>query len=471
MRTLQTANKIVYTVVNVLVKGMLLLSIFAGMVYFNYSVGSAYVPPENRYDNEISLALLAGENLERYEQLNERQVLAYYVYNMQEAPDTIALGSSRILQMRSFVAGTESFYNCGMSGADFYDILGTFYLFDKADKLPKNMIIGLDPWLLNPNTDSSRSNMDLYGEFLSAKLGVETEYTEQEPLAGDYEGKLLSVEYFRENLKRAGEDQTSGEELPVVTGDIYNQATNLKLADGSVLYSRSFREQPLEAIEAAARVDAGSFLWMDDYTAPDAKRCEIFDQFIAYARTRGVNVIFMLSPYHPTVFSFVTENRDRYPGFFLTEPWFVNYAIEKDIPIYGSYNPYLAETWQGDFYDGLHIRETTLPRVFPGIGQVLAQQATGHPGSSYQLQTPHHITEEAALRIANLQTGVDATPNHSLAYTQDDVVDGKECYMFKRYASPLQSGAVLATYAVTKDEGFLYRLDTSRGQWVHDAQF
>lgn len=471
MRTLQATNKIVYAVVNVLVKGMLLLSIFAGMVCFNYSVGSAYIPPENRYDNEISLALLAGENLERYEQLNERQVLAYYVYNMQEAPDTIALGSSRILQMRSFVAGTESFYNCGMSGADFYDILGTFYLFDKADKLPKNMIIGLDPWLLNPNTDSNRSNMDLYGEFLSEKLGIETDYTEQEPLAGDYEGKLFSVEYFRENLKRADEGQTSGEELPIVTGDIYNQATNLKLADGSVLYSRSFREQPSEAIEAAARVDAGSFLWMDDYEAPAAERCEIFDKFIAYARTRGVNIIFMLSPYHPTVFSFVTENRDRYPGFFLTEPWFVNYALEKGIPIYGSYNPYLAETWQEDFYDGLHIRETTLPRVFPGVGQVLAQQAAGQAGSSYQLQTPRYISEEAALRIAGLQTGVDATPNHSLAYAQDDVVNGKECYVFKRYANQFQTGTVLATYAVTKDEGFLYRLDTGRGQWVHDAQF
>lgn len=470
MRFFRSMNKVVYAGVNFFVKSLLLLSILAGMVCFNYQMGSTYIPPEDRYDNDVALALLAGENLARYEQLNERQVLKFYVKNMEEAPDTIALGSSRILQMRSFVAGTDSFYNCGLSGADFYDILGTFYLFDKEDKLPNNMIIALDPWLLNADTDSNRSDMDLYGEFLSEKLGIITTYTPEEP-EEDFQDKLFDVAYFRENLARLQETSEDTGQPPIIEGDVYSQATNIKLSDGSVLYTPAFREQSEEAVEAAARVDAGNFLWMEGYKAPDKERCRVFDAFIQYAQSRGVNVIFLLTPYHPTVFSFATERKDDYPGFFLTEPWYVEYALENNIPIYGSYNPYLTECWQEDFYDGLHIRETALARVFPGIPQVLAQQVSGIAGSFYQLQSPHYITPAAALRIAKEQSGVDVTPPHALMLGEDAVVNGKDSYVFYRYGNEEFTGARLATYAVTKDEGELYRLDTSRNTWVHDPRF
>ena len=82
-----------------------------------------------------------------YEQLNERQrdVMELIVNQMDSAPDTIVLGSSRIMQMNTEIAQTDSLFNCALTGADWYDMLGTFYLFDKANKLPKNVIIGFDP--------------------------------------------------------------------------------------------------------------------------------------------------------------------------------------------------------------------------------------------------------------------------------------------------------------------------------------
>ena len=56
-------------------------------------------------------------------------------------------------------------------------MLSVFSLYDKAGKLPKNVIIGLDPWLFNTDVDANGSNdPSLYAEFLTEKLGVSTEY-------------------------------------------------------------------------------------------------------------------------------------------------------------------------------------------------------------------------------------------------------------------------------------------------------
>lgn len=77
--------------------------------------------------------------------------------NEETTPETIALGSSRILQLTREMVGT-SFYNSGTSGGDFNDVLSVFSLYDKAGKLPKNVIIGLDPWLFNTDVDANGSN-------------------------------------------------------------------------------------------------------------------------------------------------------------------------------------------------------------------------------------------------------------------------------------------------------------------------
>ena len=163
---------------------LLFTPVFALLVAVNYGVDCQGYFLGDTYLREIATMLFEGKNVVGFNQLNGREleVLEVIVANMNEetTPETIALGSSRILQLTREMVGT-SFYNSGTSGGDFNDVLSVFSLYDKAGKLPKNVIIGLDPWLFNTDVDANGSNdPSLYAEFLTEKLGVPTEYEKKD---------------------------------------------------------------------------------------------------------------------------------------------------------------------------------------------------------------------------------------------------------------------------------------------------
>lgn len=471
MQSHRTFDRSVYTLGSLLAKGFLLAPLLIAVLLFNFKVGGTVLTDDERYDIAMGQVMVSDASLPGYDSMDERQLLKLYVAQLEEAPQTIALGSSRILQLREELADGGSYYNCGMSGADFYDILGSFYLFDQAGKLPQNMIIGLDPWLLNGHIDAftPRSDRNLYNEFLATCLGLPAEYEAPEPEFSDPLDKLVSVSYFRENLAYLYRDDSNDPQPKVVTGDIYTQPQNIMLGDGSVLYNRGFREVDEETSLMLARQQAATFLRMDDFHQLDAQLCDIFDRFVQYARSRGVNVIFVMTPYHPIVYNYATEYADVYDGFFLTEPWYTQYALANDIPIYGSYNPFVNDCFDEDFFDGYHIRPESLPKVFPGVTQVLAQQANNEAASPFILGERPRITPEAALRIAEEYYLIEEP--HYLAPTENEEINGGECYVFERYDASQTPPLRLAYYAVSVDEGICYRYDTRTYQWVIDRRF
>lgn len=471
---LRNFNRALYTILNALIKPLLLLPIALGIMAVNYNAIVNYVPPlteEEYYQMSLVEALLAGESMEGYGQFDERELTASYVQHIPYSLNTVALGSSRILQLGQEAAGTPSFFNCGMSGADFYDILGTFYLFDKAGKLPQNLIIALDPWLLNGDLEafSPRSDIDLYNEFLALKLGIDTDYApapqEQEtPLTLE---TLLSLEDFRTNLLApVAQNETLPEpDLPLVQGDVTQQPTDIMLGDGSVMYSAAFRGASMEEVNNTARVDASTFLRMRDFHTLDEKNCDIFTQFIHYVQGQGVNVVFLLTPYHPIVYTYAFEKYTDWEAFFETEPWYRQLAAENNIPIYGSYNPFVAGCWGEDFYDGLHIRRESLSKIFPGIPAVLEQQQQGMAGSDYALGQRSRITEDTAMHIAHYFSPLPDSQNYTFGGLEE--VDGAMCYRIERYSGTQW----LASYAVSMEEGWFYRYDTGQRKWVYDLKF
>ncbi|NLW79530.1 MAG: hypothetical protein GXY32_08990 [Ruminococcaceae bacterium] len=459
-------------------------------------------------------ALLAGYPLEAYNQLNERLLLTLLIEALEEPFDTIALGSSRVLQVNSDVADGGRFYNCGVSGADYRDIMTTFYRFEKAGKLPKTVIIGLDAWLLNPDPESlpARSDGALFAELLVQRLGYDetwrppgyVENTEEAsddtdtsaadaPDAASDAGQeatsdgggffsLLSLARFAENLPAffgGGGDAASdtsasleeapwvpGEAVPVVQGDPTRQYSEVKQPDGQALYPVSYREADTELVEQKAQAQALTFLRMGGYTQPDAELCGMFHRFIQYVRACGVDVVFLLTPYHPTVYTYATEYADQYTGFFQTEPWYTWYAKHYDIPLYGSYNPCVTQNYGGDFYDGLHIKGEAIQQFFPGVRAIENAQAGGLPAASHWLQTGERIDYPAADAIVREKYAIPAP--ETTAPLLDVTIGGALCYVVARYA---EDGTLLARYAVSRTEGVIHRWDTDLNAWEIDRRF
>ncbi|MEG1640162.1 MAG: hypothetical protein RR284_04465 [Ruthenibacterium sp.] len=357
--------------VRLLVTLALLLLLPAGMIYVNYTVDCSGYFQGEQYLRDVANMVLAGKDIVGYEKLNdlERDVMKILANNMEPMPDYLALGSSRVLQLNRKVMKTDSFFNCGMTGGDARDVLDTFYLFDREDRLPKTIIIGFDPWLLRDDEDAfdKRSDTALYATFLSEKLGIETTF--EKPDAEQKWTALFSPSYFQNNISYLQRDSDGADKPKPVSGNLYAQGTEVKCGDGSLLYTAEFRNQTQEAINFSALNTCNFVLRLEGYPKLGIKMPEVFDKFFAYAKERNVNIVLLLAPFHPIVYDHLVENAEKYGGFMQTEPAVRKLAAKYDFEVFGSYNPYAIDgVTEADFYDGLHCTAKCLDKIIWGKG-------------------------------------------------------------------------------------------------------
>lgn len=344
---------------------ILLLPILAYMVWFNYTVDRAGLFQGDQYERDIVEMLLNGEDIFGYEQLQERSLTKLIIKNMEKAPNTIAVGSSRVMQISTREAGTKDFFNFGMSGGDYKDLFNTYYLFTKYDKLPENIIIGFDPWLLKESGIDKRSDGELYAEYLSF-MGESIELEGKDE--SEKWNELFSPAYFQGCVEYYNRDKTKDMHPTGVVGDINMQTSEIKRSDGSVVYTNEYRSASSDSIASRALVHSQSFLRMDYYNEPSELLLNQFDKFLYLADKQNINVYFLLTPYHHTLWDVVSRKQSLYPGFFKTEAAVRELAAKHKIPVYGSYNPYALDGIERtDFYDGLHITGDGITKIFPGI--------------------------------------------------------------------------------------------------------
>ncbi len=466
-KALRTAAK---AALRVLLALLLLAPIPVFLVWFNQAAAENAAADAIQFENDSALALLSGQALAKGDQLNERLVLSLLIENLEQPFDTIAVGSSRIMQLGRELAGVDNFYNCGLSGADYRDIINIYYQFEKAGMLPKNIIFALDPWILNadPTKLHGQSDAEMFREFMATRLGYTEGYTPP-PTEDELNiWALLQPEAFQQSMEymlHSGENYTPPN---LVEGNVYDQPSQVKMSDGTALYPPMYRNADQTMVDEMARTEATTFLHMDGYLAPDPDLCLLFHLFVHYVRSQGVNVIFMLMPYNPWVYNYATENAETYPGFFLTEPWFTRYATMYDIPLYGSYNPFVTDTGYGGFYDGLHVRPEAIPGFFPGVPAVLQAQKRGGAYSPWLLGGPR-VRYQVADRLVRERYAIAEPEVTTRGF--DEIIDGEVCYLVHRYENANEGATLLATYAVTRRQGTVYRWATDTMTWVVDPRF
>ena len=131
-------------------------------------------------------------------------------------------------------------------------------------------------------------------------LGVETDY--EAPDQVELWKALAEPAYFQGNVdyyfKNRGQSTITDEDgNPIdfnpVEGDPMHQTTNIKRADGSVLYFEEFRERPVDQILADAAAASATFnsVHMEGFDSLSDTQCQAFDAFIRYARSQGTTVI------------------------------------------------------------------------------------------------------------------------------------------------------------------------------------
>ena len=390
---------------------VLLVPILVFMVAFSYNVDRSGLFQGALAPRRIVDLMLQGYDVTNFEQMDERQVVQLFAQDVEQAPEAIGIGSSRVLQFNRENTGVDTFFNMGVTGADVRDNMTSYYKMVSYGKTPKVLIWSIDPWVFYGSEAAfdARADADLYNEFLTKVLNVPTDY--EEPDKVELWKALADPAYFQGNvdyyIKNRGQstvtdDEGNTIEFNPVQGDPYDQTTTIKRSDGSVLYDVAFRTQTADQIRTLAAEACMSFnsVHMEGFDAMSDTQIQAFTSFMNYAKDQGTTVILVLSPWHPYLYGYLLTEPELHKGFFEVENWLRQYCAQNNVPLYGSYDPACIEGLEEtDFFDGLHCAGTGIARFFPGVPQALQQLETGtlpdplavHPRTSLESADPNVV--------------------------------------------------------------------------------
>jgi hypothetical protein len=300
----------------------------------------------------IGELLVEGHAVRAPDEYNARLVHRYYVQHAPAAPDVAVLGTSRAMRIRASAFPGRTVMNQAVFAGALEDFVGILGMYDRAGRWPREVVLTLDPWLLNDFSGLTgwRSIASEY-EYMSRRLGIEESrlLPTMWPELDEYFA-LVSPAYFQAALRsRKGEGARRVEAVPdePAEGAVIRR-------DGSRLDGRVARDRTRADVERAAQRDASPPIdRLEHFSAISRERERSLLLMTRFLVARGVRVTFVLLPFHPR-FHDVLFTREAYAMVPRTEQRFRDLARESGVSIRGSYDAAACGCGELDFLDGLH---------------------------------------------------------------------------------------------------------------------
>ena len=332
--------------IKILSIGLLILSL---LITVNLIVDPAKLFNRNHYNKIINI--LDNNNntyLTNIMNFDERLLNKMFVEKLNKRYDILVMGSSRTKLIRDEYFSNSELFNTSVSGASLEDLIAIYQLYKKHNILPDSIYIGIDPWIFNVNNNQERwkTLKKEYYSFLNEPL---QNNTSQNRLL-----QLISPSYFQESLILLFK---SGFKLaPTSTEKKYNKLNTI-LNDGSLVYSKEYREVSSEEInKKAIRFVSGDIYSIVDFNQISSTHINLFKKLIYDMQEQNIKIKFLLVPYHPIVFNEISNN-NKYKNVLLTEIFIREFASENSITITGSLDPKRINFDNSFFYDGMHCNE------------------------------------------------------------------------------------------------------------------
>lgn len=340
--------------------------ILAMVMLLNFRVDPANIYKKG-YESKAADILLHGQNVVGMLNYDERIFQEEIVKKREKCPDTILLGSSRVMTLSNDVVEMKDYWNHGVSGAGIYDYLGILGMYNKSGQMPKQVILGVDPWILNEKNGDTRyqSIIQYVDSFRETMEGDKSKVQLKFPFF-EKELQIFSLSYFQSSvdLIRKEPELLKGPDFDFYGTTEKEAKEMIRYIDGSIEYGESVRNKPVEEVDKEAwQYVSGSVYQIEDYQELDPNMCLMFENMIDYLQEKEVCVIFYLPPYHPIVYEYI-EGDKNYEMVLRAEEYFKNLAIGKGIQVYGSYNPEVLQCTGEDFLDGMHMRRSCMSKCW-----------------------------------------------------------------------------------------------------------
>lgn len=315
---------------------------FISFGYISYKIFESY--STNGTEEKIA-KVLSTTAVVYTSNMDERKFVKFRVQVEDLNPNTIVLGSSRIMQIGEHNYSGKVL-NLGVSGASIEDDIAIADLAIKKFN-PSTIFISADPWLFNSKSGQLRWK-SLEVEYLSAlsKISVSTGL------------KRHSHEEVRESiLIRVGRkiyDVVHSQKL-ISSNDTPESRDKIR-RDGSRVFNTTYANKSQKEItdEFSSWLNYAmvNFEYSREYQ-------DIFGSFIDLISKKH-KVILILPPYHPDLFE---QMRAHYPLYLEIESKYRDFAKAHGIRIIGSYNPNKVGCTEVDFYDGMHPKDICMGNV------------------------------------------------------------------------------------------------------------
>lgn len=311
----------------------------------------------------IGQQLLAGKNVSDFERYDDRRIATYLLQHRTDKPNVLVLGSSRTLNMGAYLFPKSHVVNGSMLASTLREVLAAYQIVHSRALHPDTVVVGIDPWMVNADAFDERWTA-IKPQFDSALtvLGIASWPGDTKADASQSRlNALFSLDYFQQSIRSVG-DTSAGPKW--VTSDRAENVGFTRTPDGSYTYSLHERTKPpSEIVERATRYTAGKVYLLNENARVDSTHVQAIDALMQLIRRDGSQPILYLPPYHPVVYAALSGD-SRYSIVLDAERILREHAKKLDVPVVGSYNPSVLGLASDDFYDGHHLKESGLVKVF-----------------------------------------------------------------------------------------------------------
>ncbi|DAB37967.1 MAG: hypothetical protein A2552_11655 [Sulfuricurvum sp. RIFOXYD2_FULL_44_160] len=334
----------------------ILLVLFSLQITFNYFFDSYGFFRDNRNIIFAARAVASGEKIAGLENYDERIFQKKVFENFTEKPQCIVIGSSRSMMIESkMIQHNGKFFNHSVSGASLEDYISITGLYAKDNTLPTKIIFGIDPWTFNKNNDTK--NWQSLNDSYSYMMTNITKKNTQLILPKKQNKYLQLINY--ENTKNNFLNFKHESNLKIIKNESIDKM--IKRSDGSIVYPFDIRYQKdIFTLMAAKSYISGPVYCIEKFDK--LSNIKLFEQLMSYLKSKNVEIMFFLPPYHPLVYQYLSSNK-KYKNVLYTEKYLREYSQKNNIKIFGSYNPNKYNLNSTDFTDGMHGKSTVVTHI------------------------------------------------------------------------------------------------------------
>lgn len=329
--------------------GSLILSL---LIIINLIIDPAKLFHNNHYTKMVNI-INNNTNLTNIMNFDDRMFNKMFVEKLNKKYDILVMGSSRTKLIREEYFSNIELFNTSVRGASIEDLIAIYQLYKTNNLLPDSIYIGIDPWTFNANNKQEgwKTLEEDYYSFFKESSQINTAQNNLE--------QLISPSYFQESIFVL----KSGFKLnPTATKNKYNKLNTI-LNDGSLVYSKKYREASFKEIdEKAITYVNGNVYSIEDFKQISKIHINLFKRLISDIQEKNIKIKFILTPYHPIAFNKISKIK-KYENVLLTEKYIREFADNNSIITIGSFNPKIVGFDNTFFCDGMHCNEKGIKKL------------------------------------------------------------------------------------------------------------